>query len=204
MTRDLLELGGSLGYLDEIYEQLQDQPGSVDPSWHDLFEAKKPNGHGGNGRTNGNGHAATLPSAPAFARPGAVTMSPIAAQQVASVWPLVNAYRSRGHFAANLDPLALLETARIVELDPATWGFTRADEARVIEPTGVHGLPRATLAELVAHLQKIYASSVGLEYMHISSPARRSWLAERMETSLHKLPPAAVRTRMLSLLINSE
>src|SRR5262249_53344634 len=155
-------------------------------------------------KQNGNGRArtqVTTPNAPAFARPGMVTMSPIVAQATPSVWPLVNAYRSRGHFAANLDPLGLLETARIVELDPATSGFTVADETRPLEPTGVHGLPRATLTELVAQLKRIYASSVGLEYMHISSPARRSWLAERMERMLLKPLPAAARTRMLQLLI---
>ena len=205
MTRDILELGGSLGFLDEIAERFRDQPAAVDASWRPLLEdGRAPNGNG-----HGNGHAVAqaMPPMPSFVRPGVVTMSPIvaaAAQTGPSVWPLVNAYRSRGHFAANLDPLGLLETARVVELDPATWGFTARDLARVIEPTGVHGLPRATLADVVARLQQIYAGSVGLEFMHISSPARRSWLAERMETTLIAQLPADVRTRMLALLINAE
>ncbi|HUS30588.1 MAG TPA: 2-oxoglutarate dehydrogenase E1 component [Kofleriaceae bacterium] len=220
MVRDILELGGSLGFLDEMYDQFQEQPGAIDPTWHDVFNGQatdhKSNGHGTNGNgASGNGHAAetngngkdrrtgTTRAMPMFARPGAVTMSPITAQTGSvSVWPLVNAYRSRGHFAANLDPLGLLETARIVELEPATWGFTDADLNRVVEPTGVHGMPRATIGELVDHLKRVYAASAGLEFMHISSPARRSWLAERMETSL-PVPPD-VRTRMLALLINSE
>jgi len=209
MVRDILELGGSLGFLDEVYDQLVDAPGSVDPSWRELIgePARGSNGHG-NGHP-GNGATAEPEIAisrgvtrrmPTFARPGAVTMSPIVASVAPSVWPLVNAYRSRGHFAANLDPLGLLETAQIVELEPAMWGFT--DPGAVIEPTGVHGLPRATLAELVAYLRRVYASSVGLEYMHISSSARRSWLAERMETAQ---PIAAeARKRMLGLLINAE
>jgi 2-oxoglutarate dehydrogenase E1 component len=200
MTRDILELGGSLGFLDEMYDQFQEQPAAVDPSWREVFDGGAPRAP-----TNGNGRAAVArPPVPAFMRPGPVTMSPITAQAVPSVWPLVNAYRSRGHFAANLDPLGLLETARIVELDPATWGFTAADDVRTIEPTGVHGMPRATLADLVARLQRVYASSVGLEFMHISSPARRSWLAERMETRLIEPLSVDVRTRVLALLINSE
>jgi 2-oxoglutarate dehydrogenase E1 component len=40
--------------------------------------------------------------------------------------------------------------------------------------------------------------------MHISSPSRRSWLAERMEGTLTKKLPTEVRTRMLALLINAE
>jgi 2-oxoglutarate dehydrogenase E1 component len=245
MVRDILELGSSLGFLDELSDGFHHQPEAVDPSWRPLLtevsrSAVTPstgNGHDGhNGRSaqvsagatdgavsngRGNGHASNGPakaaaSAPGIAlsqriprdaslvRPGAVTMSPITAQTVPTVWPLVNAYRSRGHFNAKLDPLGLLETARIIELDPSTWGFTAKDLDRVIEPTGIHGVPRATLAEILAHLQKVYASSVGLEYMHITSPARRSWLAERMETQLLMPLSADARTRILALLINAE
>ncbi|HEY0476304.1 MAG TPA: 2-oxoglutarate dehydrogenase E1 component [Kofleriaceae bacterium] len=228
MVRDILELGSSLGFLDEITEGFVQQPDSVDPSWQALLvDAPRPsdgNGNGhrraapGNGATaGGNGHATNghavqataaalqgLPRDATASRPGVVTMSPITAQVTPTVWPLVNAYRSRGHYNAKLDPLGLLETARIVELDPATWGFTERDLDRVIEPTGIHGLPRATLGEILSHLRRVYASTVGLEYMHITSPARRSWLAERMETQLLVPLPAEVRIRMLSLLINAE
>src|SRR5450755_3745000 len=34
MSRDILELGSSLGYLDELYELQQSEPGAVDPSWN--------------------------------------------------------------------------------------------------------------------------------------------------------------------------
>ncbi len=212
MSGDLLELGSSLGFLDEVAAQYAATPDGVDESWRALLgEAASGNGHApaGNGTTTGANGDATMPSLPAIGgvpqrgRPGVVTMSPIVAQgPTPSVWPLVNAYRGRGHFHATLDPLGLMETPRIAELDPATWGFT--DLTAVIEPTGVHGLPRATLGELLAHLRRVYATSVGLEYMHISSPARRSWLAERMEKQLLKPLPAELRVRMLSMLINAE
>ncbi|MEJ7601052.1 MAG: 2-oxoglutarate dehydrogenase E1 component [Kofleriaceae bacterium] len=218
MSRDLLELAGSLAYLDDLDAQFAADPGDVDASWHALLEgapaapAAEPNGKGASAPvtarepapapTNGgsNGH----PNLPTFTRPGAVTMSPIVTQSVASVWPLVNAFRTRGHFSANLDPLGLLESAPISELDPKTWGFTDDDQERVIEPTGVHGMPRATLRELLAHLQRVYSTSVGIEFMHIASPAKRSWLAERMETRLTAALPVEVRTHMLQLLINAE
>src|SRR4051812_48869141 len=126
---DELQLAGSLHYLDEL------EPPPAPPTT--------------NG--NGNGHA----RAAGLDRPGSVTLSPLTARikageaaQPIAVWPLVNAYRTRGHFQATLDPLGLVETAPSPELDPATWGFTDKDLARVIEPTGVHGLPRATLGEL--------------------------------------------------------
>ena len=239
MVRDILELAGSLGFLDELSEGFLHQPDAIDPSWQELLTqvGRGAPGTGSNGRP-ANGHSATAPShgqaangssgQPAgavngqthteaangqtagaargsiSARPGLVTMSPITAQTVPTVWPLVNAYRSRGHFNARLDPLGLLETARIVELDPATWGFTERDFSRLLDPTGIHGLPRATLGEALAHLQRVYADTVGLEFMHITSPARRSWLAERMETQLLVPMTADARTQILSLLINAE
>ena len=212
MTRDVLELAGSLAFLDDLYEQYSQQPTGVDASWHALLEQ---------GQTNGNGHPAptpapngthvatdsSRPNMPRMGRPGAVTTSPmtiVGTKQPSHVWPLVNAWRSRGHFAANLDPLGLLETAWIQELEPSTWGFLEPDRNQVIEPTGVHGLPRATVDELVAHLRRVYAGSVGVEFMHISSPARRSWLAEKMETQFVKPLARDVRVRMLEQLINAE
>jgi len=202
---DVLELGGSLGFLDEIYEKLQHEPGSVDASWRALLEgAPAPAPVARPRPTNGGGNGHGQAPMPTFVRPGAVTLSPLVAQATPSIWPLVNAYRSRGHFAANLDPLGLLETARVVELDPATWGFSDASLHQVIAPTGVHGLERATLAEIIARLDRVYAGSVGLEFMHISSPARRSWLAERMERTIGGALASDTRTRMLALLINAE
>jgi 2-oxoglutarate dehydrogenase E1 component len=228
MVRDILELAGSLGFLDEVHDQFLVQPAAVDESWHDVLGDDGGNGYGGNGhpamaRGGGNGSAlidarqvngaprsdarqrtGTTRAMPAFSRPGSTTVAPLLGHLQAGVWPLVNAYRSRGHFAANLDPLGLLETARIVELEPSAWGFTERDLDVAVEPTGVHGLPRATVRELVDYLRTVYSDSVGLEFMHISSPARRSWLAERSETGLARPVPTDVRTRMLALLINAE
>ncbi|MGN6110684.1 MAG: 2-oxoglutarate dehydrogenase E1 component [Kofleriaceae bacterium] len=217
MSRDILELGSSLSYLDDLQQQYADQPGEVDASWYPLLAPTNGhaagNGHNGHAAsvTTGNGpsvrleaKAAAAAAAPSYGRPSTITMAPIVAQAVPSVWPLVNAYRSRGHFHAQLDPLGLLETAKITELDPATWGFTDRDLDRVVEPTGVHGLPRATVRELLDRLRRIYARTVGLEFMHISAPSRRSWLAERMEVQSIQPLPADVRTRILSYLINAE
>ena len=225
MSRDVLELASSLAYLDEMSARFEAAPGEVDPSWSEVLIGAGPtsglalrgtNGHavGTNGTNGTHDHAngtsivghSLPPGMPSFARGAAIHHAPVAvlsAQGQATIYPLVDAYRRLGHFAAHLDPLGLIETGHVPELEPGTWGFSPADLARVVE-TGVYGLPRATVAELIKHLRATYAASVGLEFMHISSPARRSWLAERMETQLTQPLPAPVRTRMLSYLINAE
>ncbi len=219
MSRDVLELATSLGFLDELYQQFVLQPASVDPSWHALLEAHgraAPTAVSATAKRTTNGAATRAPvgqvnGAPAIAMPAPMshsgpvaTIGAAATPGTAPIWPLVNAYRSRGHFQAQLDPLGLLETPHLTELDPATWGLGDADLDRVIEVTGVHGLPRASVRDLTSYLRAIYCGSVGCEYMHISSPTRRDWLAERLETRLGRTLDPGVRTRILASLIAAE
>src|SRR5256885_11336874 len=129
MSRDLLELGASLGFLDELYELYRQEPGELDPSWRDAFgapeQAKEMNGNGApKVQPSKVLEAASLSSPLRRGRPSPVTLGPITAAP--SILPLVQAYRTRGHFAANLDPLGLIETAHVDELDLPTWGFTQA------------------------------------------------------------------------------
>ncbi|MEZ4358999.1 MAG: 2-oxoglutarate dehydrogenase E1 component [Kofleriaceae bacterium] len=198
--RDLLELAGSLGFVDEMLDAAEASPGEVDPSWLELFGASAGTAaRAARGAPRSNGAAAPMPM---LDRPGRTTLAPSRASP--GVWPMVNAFRSRGHFAAKLDPLGLLEAVHVAELDPQTWGFSASAREQIIEPTGVHGLPRATLGELHARLTEVYCGSVGLEYMHISAPAKRSWLAQRCEAGSWRAPDAAVRRRMLEHLIGAE
>jgi 2-oxoglutarate dehydrogenase E1 component len=206
MHPDLLELCGSLGFLDEMAEQYAKDATSVDPSWVKVLnggearpaDARKGNGAGGNGHSGATAHVPALRGD----RPDQTTLAPLT--DAPSVWPVVNAYRSRGHLAADLDPLDLLERVAVSELDPATWGFTPAMASRELSPTGVHGLPRATLQQILDHMRATYCGTVGLEMAHIDSPNKRSWLAERMETRNQRRPGPDVRRRMLEMLINAE
>ena len=67
-----------------------------------------------------------------------------------SVWPLINAYRVRGHLAATLDPLNMLVRPRTVELEPETYGFVESDYDREYSTAGLHGVERATLRDILA------------------------------------------------------
>ncbi|HVV86930.1 MAG TPA: 2-oxoglutarate dehydrogenase E1 component, partial [Kofleriaceae bacterium] len=164
--------------------------------------------NGANG--NGNGQAARAEvDGPLAAlvdvggpRPGTVTLAPVTASP--TVWPLVNAFRSRGHLAADLDPLGLVERVQVSELDPHTWGFTPAMADTDLSPTGVHGLEHGTLRQIVEHLRDTYCGTLALEQAHIDSPNRRTWLAQRMETRRGRPPEPVVRRRVLEQLINAE
>ncbi len=94
---------------------------------------------------------------------------------------LIRAYRMRGHLAADLDPLKIQPSRAQEELDPASYGFTQADMDRKIFLDYVLGLEYATMREIVTILRRNYCSTIGVEFMHISEPAEKAWVQERME-----------------------
>ena len=94
---------------------------------------------------------------------------------------MIRAYRMRGHYHAKLDPLGITGPLEQDELDPASYGFTAADWDRPIFIDNMLGLEFATIRQMVEILQRTYCSTIGIEFMHISSPAEKGWLQERIE-----------------------
>jgi 2-oxoglutarate dehydrogenase E1 component len=94
---------------------------------------------------------------------------------------LIRAYRMRGHFHAKLDPLGLEPEKSEEELDPRSYGFTEADFDRRIFLDKVLGLEFASLREILAIVRRTYCQTLGVEFMHISDPAQKAWMQERIE-----------------------
>lgn len=95
---------------------------------------------------------------------------------------MIRAYRTRGHLHAKLDPLQLVEPVEDYnELAPETYGFTSEDFTRKIFIDNVLGLEYATIPEMLDILNRTYCSTIGVEFMHISDPAQKAWIQERIE-----------------------
>ncbi len=94
---------------------------------------------------------------------------------------MIRAYRIRGHLAADLDPLDLMRRETHPELDPASYGFGPEDMEREIYIDNVLGLERAKLKDIIALLKRTYCGTLGVEYMHISDPAQKAWIQDRIE-----------------------
>ncbi|MBB5514297.1 2-oxoglutarate dehydrogenase E1 component [Rubricella aquisinus] len=94
---------------------------------------------------------------------------------------LIRAYRIRGHLAADLDPLKLVEPTAHPELDPKNYGFTEADYDRPIFLDNVLGLATANLRQILDIVKRTYCGTFALQYMHISNPEEAGWLKERIE-----------------------
>ena len=94
---------------------------------------------------------------------------------------MIRAYRMRGHLHANLDPLGLEPQKDHEELHPATYGFHESDYDRQIFIDHVLGLEFASVREMLAILRRTYCGTIGFEFVHISDPAEKAWIQERVE-----------------------
>ena len=94
---------------------------------------------------------------------------------------VIRAYRVMGHFAADLDPLGLAERKVHKELKVETYGFTEADLDRPIFIDRYLGLETATIRQIVKILRRTYCRKIGYQFMHITSPAQKSWIQQRIE-----------------------
>ena len=94
---------------------------------------------------------------------------------------LINAYRTRGHLEARLDPLKLRPVDHQPDLDPKHHGFDEADLDRPIFVNGELGLEVATPRELVRFLRRTYCGGAGIEFMHIQDPDQKAWILKNVE-----------------------
>ncbi|WRS30198.1 multifunctional oxoglutarate decarboxylase/oxoglutarate dehydrogenase thiamine pyrophosphate-binding subunit/dihydrolipoyllysine-residue succinyltransferase subunit [Actinomycetaceae bacterium MB13-C1-2] len=115
---------------------------------------------------------------------------------------LIHAYRSRGHLAADTDPLAY-RVRRHPDLELGRYGLTVWDLDRTFPTGGFGGSSQMVLRDLLQRLRDTYTRSVGIEYMHIQDPAQRLWVQEQIEAPYQK-PSSEEQKQILSTLVHAE
>jgi 2-oxoglutarate dehydrogenase E1 component len=202
--------GGNADYIEDLYARYEIDPSAVDAEWQSFFQSLKDdsrdvakNAHGPSwarpgwpvperndlisaldgdwaevGKTLGN-----KVKAEAQARGVDITSPDVerATRDSIRALMLIRAYRARGHFHANLDPLGLHVPANEEELDPRTYGFSEADLDRQIFLDKVLGLEFGTVRQIVGILRRTYCQTLGVEFLHISNGAQKGWIQERIE-----------------------
>ena len=176
--------GANATYLAELHARYEEDPASVDPDWRAFFASLDDNKESVLAEARGPSWApaperAALPARPQGAAGEREALA--AARDTLAARMLIRNYRTRGHLAAKLDPLELVERREHPELKPKTYGFTKRDYDRPIYIGGVFGLEFATLRQILDILRKTYSFHIGAEYMHISDPEQRAWIQERIE-----------------------
>ena len=123
----------------------------------------------------------------------------------ARVLELINAYRVRGHLIADIDPLRTRQIARHPELELATYGLTIWDLDREFWTGGLKGGDHMPLRQIIGVMRRVYCGKIGTEYRHISSPAEKYWIRERIAAATAGEPlPAPLRKTVLAKLIAAE
>ncbi len=195
--------GANAAYIEDLHARYQENPAAVGAEWQDFFRNLKDSPEAVRAETRGapwqrNGHhddEAALDGELATRRVGDRLRQvaqqhgeELAEQHVLQATRdsvralmMIRAYRMRGHLHANLDPLGLEPPRDHEELDPQSYGFTPGDYRRRIFIDGVLGLDFATIPEMLEILRRTYCGTLGVEFMHISDPAEKGWIQERIE-----------------------
>src|SRR5205807_9774295 len=117
---------------------------------------------------------------------------------------LVYAYRTLGHTIARVNPLAEKRPEN-PQLTLRELGFGEKDlDLRVSSKFFLDNREMA-LREMIARLEKIYAESIGAEFMHIQNTRIRNWVLHRLESRPDKRhTPRAVQIALLRALLEAE
>jgi 2-oxoglutarate dehydrogenase E1 component len=181
--------GGNAPYVEEMYEQYLDNPGSVPDNWRTYFDALQhvPAADGSESRDVP--HAPVIESfaqrakANVFGTKASSTDLAVARKQV-HVQSLIAAYRILGARWADLDPLKRQERPRIPELEPAFYDLSESDMDILFSATNTYftTAEHMTLREIVQALRETYCASIGAEYMHITDQGEKRWWQQRLES----------------------
>lgn len=160
---DLSFLGNaSPDWIEEQYEKFRQDPDSVERTWAHFFQgfdfARKNYDDSADGGTE----------------------IPEDVRNEFKVLSLIEGYRSRGHLFTRTNPVReRRQYSPTLELK--NFGLSDDDLDTVFQAGDAIGLGPAKLRDIVAHLDKVYCQSVGIEYNYIREVERKEWLRKKIE-----------------------
>jgi 2-oxoglutarate dehydrogenase E1 component len=203
--------GGNADYIEQLHSAWQDDPEAVDPEWNDFFSQLKDDAGDVRKNAKGaswsrqswplqaNGELVSALDGnwglvekviekkvrdKAVANGKAASEDDVlrATRDSVRAVMMIRAFRMRGHLHADLDPLGIAKPLEDYnELSAEAYGFAESDYDRPIFIDFMLGLEYATIREMLDILKRTYCSTLGVEFMHISDPAEKGWIQERIE-----------------------
>ena len=147
-------------YFSTLYDQYLQNPDQVEPSWRAFFQGFD------FGIENG-----TVTDA--------VAEVPESVRKEFQVVKLIDAYRTRGHLFTKTNPVRD-RRKYTPTLAIENFGLSSADLETTFNAGSVMGIGPTTLANIIAHLQRVYCDSIGVEYMYIRDPEKVNWIQQRL------------------------
>ncbi len=152
-------------YFADLYEQYQQDPDSVEPSWRAFFQ-----GYDFGAENYGlNGEVVE----------GVSTQVPEHVQKEFQVVKLIDSYRTRGHLFTKTNPVR--ERRKYApSLEIENFGLNQNDLSTTFNAGEILGIGPQTLFKIRTHLEAIYCDSIGIEYMYIRQPDEIQWIQNRL------------------------
>ena len=173
-------------FIEGLYQQFLTDPASVDPDIIKFFE--------GFDFALQNGTAAPAQSAPS----SVFNLSSDWANEI-KVYRLILGYRNKGHLIATTNPIRTRKD-RGANLDLACFELTEADLDKTFQVGSIIGLGATTLKNILTHLQKTYAHSLGIEFKYISDQKVIDWLTNEFENKFAQPIPLDQKKHILEKL----
>ena len=143
-------------YFAELYDQYLINPESVEPSWRAFFQGFE---FGIDKAEKGEIHV------------------PENILKEFKVVKLINGYRTRGHLFTNTNPVRERRTYT-PNLDLQNFELSEGDLNEEFDAGEIIGIGRNSLENIIIHLERIYCTSIGIEYMYIRTPERIKWIQD--------------------------
>ncbi|WP_133128326.1 2-oxoglutarate dehydrogenase E1 component [Legionella nagasakiensis] len=169
--------GGSMAYVDSLYEDYLKDPASVPADWQQAFrDLPKVDG-----QLNEVSHRDIRDYFLQHADKKKVQVVSADIKQ-AEVAHLINAYRTYGHLVAKLDPLEMVDRPSVASLELSYHHLSDMDKRQTFFAGNTFVKERMSLSEIYEALRETYCSSIGIEYMHIANTEERKWLQQQLES----------------------
>ncbi len=147
-------------YFADLYDQYLQNPDAVEPSWRAFFQ-------GYDFGSENYGLKGEIID-------GVSTQIPEHVQKEFQVVKLIDGYRMRGHLFTKTNPVRDRRTYSPT-LALENFDLSDHDLDTVFNAGDILGIGAKTLREIINHLESIYCSSIGVEYMYLRNPEVISW-----------------------------
>lgn len=152
-------------YFADLYDQYLQNPDSVEPSWRAFFQ-----GYDFGSENYGlDGEIIE----------GVSTQIPEHVQKEFNVVKLIDGYRMRGHLFTKTNPVRERRSYSPT-LAIENFNLSESDLETVFSAGEILGIGAKTLREIVHHLENIYCSSIGVEYMYLRNPKVIKWWQDQL------------------------
>ncbi|PVZ20300.1 MULTISPECIES: 2-oxoglutarate dehydrogenase E1 component [unclassified Pseudomonas] len=178
--------GGNAAYVEELYELYLHDPNAVPEEWRTYFQKLPADGSTAPDVSHSTvrDHFVLLAKNQRRAQPvSAGSVSSEHEKKQVEVLRMIQAFRLRGHQAAQLDPLGLWQRPAPADLSINHYGMTNADLDTTFRTGDLYiGKEEASLREILEALQLTYCRTIGAEFIHIVDSEQRSWFQQRLES----------------------